>query len=219
MWIEPVNTLELVCKGLIIGIVASAPMGPVGVLCIQRTLNKGRWYGFVTGVGAAFSDIVYAMVTGLGMSVVMNFIVEGRNTFYLQLVGSVMLFFFGLYTYRCDPAQSLRPTSKKRGTLVHNMVTGFLVTFSNPLIIFLFVALFARFNFVGTDQHILQQLLGYVSVFVGALLWWFVLAYFVNKVRARFDVKGIGVLNRVIGILVILASVAGVALTLMGRSF
>ena len=59
MWFEPVSTLDLIIKGLLIGVVASAPMGPVGVLCIQRTLNKGRWYGFVTGIGAAFSDIIY----------------------------------------------------------------------------------------------------------------------------------------------------------------
>ena len=60
------NLLDIVFKGLLIGIIASAPMGPVGVLCVQRTLNKGRWYGFVTGCGAALSDIIYAGITGLG---------------------------------------------------------------------------------------------------------------------------------------------------------
>lgn len=218
MWFEPVNTLDLLIKGLIVGIVASAPMGPVGVLCIQRTLNKGRWYGFVTGIGAAFSDIVYALITGFGMSFVVDFIENETNMFYLQLVGSIMLFLFGIYTYRSDPRQSLRPASKNRGTLIHNMVTGFLVTFSNPLIIFLFVALFARFTFVVPD-HLLQQSLGYVSVFVGALLWWFTLTFFVNKVRAHFDVKGIWILNRIIGAVVIVASVAGIVITLSGLSF
>lgn len=218
MWFESVNTLDLLIKGLIVGIVASAPMGPVGVLCIQRTLNKGRWYGFVTGIGAAFSDIVYALITGFGMSFVVDFIEDRTNMFYLQLVGSIMLFLFGVYTYRSNPAQSVRPASTKRGTLFHNMFTGFLVTFSNPLIIFLFVALFARFTFV-VPNHLLQQSLGYVSVFFGALVWWFVLTYFVNKVRARFDVKGIWVLNRIIGGVVIVASVIGIIITLTGLSF
>ena len=67
-WIEQVTILDLLVKGLVIGVVVSAPLGPVGVLCIQRTLNKGRWYGFVTGVGACLSDIIYAMITGYGMS-------------------------------------------------------------------------------------------------------------------------------------------------------
>ena len=67
-WIEQVTILDLLIKGFIVGVVVSAPLGPVGVLCIQRTLNKGRWFGFVTGLGAALSDICYALLTGYGMS-------------------------------------------------------------------------------------------------------------------------------------------------------
>lgn len=81
-------------KGVLIGMVASAPMGPVGVLCVQRTLNKGRWFGLVTGIGAAISDIFYAGITGFGMAFVMDFINNDRNKFYLQIIGSVMLLAF-----------------------------------------------------------------------------------------------------------------------------
>ena len=218
MWLESVSTLDLIIKGLLIGIVASAPMGPVGVLCIQRTLNKGRWFGFVTGIGAAFSDIIYALITGFGMSFVVDFIEDKDNMFYLQLIGSIMLFLFGLHTFRSNPTKSIRPTSPKKGTLVHNMVTGFLVTFSNPLIIFLFVALFARFTFVIPD-HLFQQSIGYLSIALGALLWWFVLTYFIDKVRSKFNVKGIWILNRIIGSAVIIAAIIGIIITLTGLSF
>lgn len=217
MWFEPVNSLDLILKGFLIGVVASAPMGPVGVLCIQRTLNKGRWYGFVTGVGAAFSDIVYAVLMGVGMSFIVDFIEDRNNMFYLQLAGSVMLFIFGLYTFRSDPSKSLRPTSPRKGTLIHNMVTGFFITFSNPLILFLFVALFARFTFVVPD-HLIPQSLGYVSILFGALVWWFTLTYAIDKVRTRFDVKRIWILNRIIGVVVIVAAVAGIVVTLSGLS-
>lgn len=81
--------LDILVKGFVIGIVVSAPLGPVGVLCIQRTLNKGRWYGFVTGLGASLSDIAYALLTGYGMSFVFDYI--NKNIFYLQLLGSIML--------------------------------------------------------------------------------------------------------------------------------
>ena len=84
-----VSTLELFVKGLLVGILASAPMGPVGILCIQRTLQKGRRYGLVTGAGAALSDIIYALITGLGMSFVMDFINNEQTLFWLKLVGSV----------------------------------------------------------------------------------------------------------------------------------
>lgn len=217
MWVEPVNTIDIIIKGFLIGVVASAPMGPVGVLCIQRTLNKGRWYGFLTGVGAAFSDIVYALLMGFGMSFIIDFIEDKNNMFYLQLVGSIMLFIFGLYTYRSNPATIIRPSSPKKGTLIHNLMTGFLITFSNPLIIFLFVALFARFTFV-VPNHVIQQSLGYVSILFGALMWWFALTYAIDKVRTRFDVKRIWILNRIIGVVVIVAAVLGIIITLAGLS-
>lgn len=218
MWFESVSTIDLVIKGLLIGIVASAPMGPVGVLCIQRTLNKGRWYGFITGLGAAVSDIIYALITGFGMSFVVDFIENVETMFYLKLMGSVMLFCFGIYTFKSNPAESMRPTSKNKGTLLHNFITAFLVTLSNPLIIFLFVALFARFTFVVPD-HFIQQSMGYVSIFIGALLWWFLLSYFINKIRARFNVKEIFLINKVIGSIVSIAAVIGIIVTFIGSHY
>ena len=97
------NILDFVFKGMLIGIIASAPMGPVGILCVQRTLNKGRWYGFVTGVGAAASDMLYAGITGLGMSFITDFVNDPTYRFYLQVIGSVVLLCFGFFTYRNDP--------------------------------------------------------------------------------------------------------------------
>ncbi len=213
MWFEHITLLDLTVKGLIVGMVASAPMGPVGVLCIQRTLNKGRWFGFVTGIGAAVSDIVYAVITGVGMSFVMEFIENPRTMYFLQLIGSVMLFGFGYYTFKTKP--QLRPSSKNRGTLTHNGITGFLVTFSNPLIIFLFLALFARFTFV-VPEHLGQQILGYISIFLGAILWWYGLTYIVDKLRTTFDLARIGLINRIIGMAVMVASILGLLSTLLG---
>ena len=189
--IEPISTLEILVKGVFIGIIASAPMGPVGVLCLQRTLNKGRFYGLVTGFGAALSDII------------------------LQLIGSAMLLVFGIMTYRSNPRKSFRPVPKKKGTLVHNFVTSFLLTLSNPLIIFLFIALFARFAFI-IPNHPVEQGVGYASIVGGAIIWWVLLTYIINKVRTRFEVKGVKILNHTIGIIVILASIAGFVFTLTG---
>ena len=213
MWFENVTLLDLTVKGMIVGMVASAPMGPVGVLCIQRTLNKGRWFGLVTGLGAAVSDIIYAIITGVGMSFVIEFIENPRTMYILQLVGSVLLFCFGYFTFRTKP--QLRPSSKKKGTLTHNGVTGFLVTFSNPLIIFLFLALFARFTFV-VPEHLGQQILGYISIFLGTMLWWYGLTYIVDKLRLTFELERIGLINRIIGVSVMVASVLGLLSTLLG---
>lgn len=217
-WQQTIGVFEMVIKGAIIGIVASAPMGPVGVLCIQRTLNKGRWYGLATGLGAALSDFIYALITGYGMSFVVSFIEEPRTLFWIKLVGSVLLFLFGIYTFRSNPVQSIRPVSHNKGTLIHNFVTGFFVTFSNPLIIFLFVAMFGQFTFVVPD-NILPQVTGYIFIIGGAILWWFLLTLLVDKVRNRFNMRGIWVINRIIGVIVMLVSVTVVIYTLTGHSF
>ena len=118
--------LDILVKGFVIGIVVSAPLGPVGVLCIQRTLNKGRWYGFVTGLGASLSDIAYALLTGYGMSFVFDYI--NKNIFYLQLLGSIMLLAFGIYTFRSNPVQSIRPVSANKGSYFHNFITAFAIS-------------------------------------------------------------------------------------------
>ena len=208
MWIEPVNTLELLIKGLIVGILASAPMGPVGVLTIQRTLNKGRWFGMVTGLGAAVSDIIYAAVSLLGMSFVMDFIENPRNMFWFKVIGGILLMLFGIYTYLSNPTENLRPTSQNKGSLMHNGITGFLVTFSNPLIILLFITLMARFEFV-VPTHYWEQGLGYLAIFGGALLWWFGLTFIIDKARAKFKNSTICLINRIIGSIVIIAGLLG----------
>lgn len=208
---------DILWKGFIIGVIVSAPLGPVGVLCIQRTLNKGRWYGFVTGVGAAMSDIAYALFTGYGMSFVFDYV--NKNIFYLQLFGSVLLLAFGIYTFRSNPVKSLRPVSGSKGTYLHNLITAFLVTLSNPLVIFLFIGLFARFAFVSEGGVLVfEAVTGYVAIALGALSWWFGITYFVNKVRKQFNLRGIWILNRVIGSIVMLVSVLGLAFTFMGES-
>ena len=200
-----IDIVNLVFKGILIGIIASAPMGPVGILCIQRTLNKGRWYGFVTGIGAAVSDILYALITGFGMSFVMDMINNAHYQYLLQVLGSILLLLFGIYCYRSNPMKNMHVSGKKKGTLIHNGVTAFLVTFSNPLIIFLFIALYAQFTFV-VPNHPFEMFLGYLSIPLGALIWWYGLTWLIDKLRAIFDVNGILIINKVIGSVVILFS-------------
>lgn len=207
---------NIVWKGFIIGVIVSAPLGPVGVLCIQRTLNKGRWYGFVTGVGAALSDIAYALLTGYGMSFVFDYV--NKNIFYLQLFGSILLCCFGIYTFRSNPIRSIRPFPTSKGSYFHNFITAFAVTLSNPLVIFLFVGLFARFAFVSEGVLVFEVVTGYLSIILGALSWWFGITYFVNKVRKQFNLRGIWMLNRIIGSIVVVVSVIGLVFTLMGES-
>ncbi len=180
----PINILDFIFKGMLIGMIASAPMGPVGVLCVQRTLNKGRWYGLVTGIGAAISDIFYAGVTGFGMAFVMDFINVDRNRFYLQIIGSLMLLGFGWFTYRSDPTKNMHKSGQKKGTLLH----------------------FAQFAFV-LPNHPFEMFVGFLSIVAGALAWWYGLTWLVDKIKVKFDDLGIRLINQVIGVIVIFCSI------------
>lgn len=213
LWMEFSSTLQLVLKGLIIGVVVSAPMGPVGILCIQRTMHKGRNFGLVTGLGAALSDLCYAVITGAGMTLVMSFIENPTNVYWMKIGGSVLLFIFGLHTLLSNPIKAMRQPSGKKGTLLQNFVTSFFLTLSNPLIIFLFIALFAQLTFT-VPTNFLGGLCGYASVFGGAMLWWVALTYLITKMKNSFGLRGMFVINRTIGTIVVVISVLYAVFTL-----
>lgn len=218
IWAEFQSTFQLVIKGLIIGIVVSAPMGPTGILCIQRTMNKGREFGLVTGAGAATSDLLYAIITGLGMKFVMDFIEQPENIFWLKVAGSVLLLIFGIHTFRSNPTQKLHQPSGQKGTLLSNYASAFLITFANPLIIFLFIALFAQFTFV-VPTNLLGVLFGYLSIIGGAMLWWGGLTYLLTRMKHSIGDRGLVLMNRIIGGIVIFASVVYAFTTIFKISF
>ncbi len=199
------DILDFIIKGILIGLIASAPMGPVGILCVQRTLNKGRWYGFITGVGAAVSDFIYALVVGLGMSFIMEPLQNPAYQFIIQISGSIILLLFGVYCFMSDPTKKIHSNGRTKGTLWHNGITAFFVTFSNPLIIFLLMATYAQFAFVHPGRPF-EMSVGFACIPLGALLWWYGLTWLVDKIREKFDMNGILIINRIIGSIVILFS-------------
>jgi threonine/homoserine/homoserine lactone efflux protein len=200
--------LELIGKGLVIGVLVSAPLGPVGALCIQRTLSKGRWYGFFTGIGAMVSDVIYASATCLGMGFTVHFIEAHQAA--LQLGGSVVLGLFGLYTYGNNPVKELKKQREKKISYAFDCATGFLLTFSNVLIVLLYIGLFAHFGFVAAE-HSLRMLSGGVAcIGVGAVAWWFGVTYFVSKVSRWFNIRDIRVLNKIVGTVILALAAIGI---------
>lgn len=204
--------IDSVYKGILIGILVSAPMGPIGLLCIQRTLNKGRWHGFATGMGAVFSDLFYAAITGLSMGFVVSFI--EKNQTLLQIFGSVLLMAFGYYILRSNPTRSLRKPDEGNHSYKQDTFTSFLLTLSNPFIIFLFLGLFARFNFISPEETIFVLIVGLLGIALGATIWWFTITYFVGKLRGNFNLRGLWMLNRIVGSIIIFLAVAGLGFSI-----
>lgn len=203
-------------RGLAIGIIISAPMGPVGILCVQRTLEKGRQTGFFTGVGAALSDLFYCLLTGFGLSFIEDFLKANQNI--IQIIGSVVLVFFGIYLFRSNPARKLKKPDAAKTTRSKDVLQGFLFTFSNPLIIFLIIGLFARFNFLLPEITFWMYITGFVFIIIGALLWWWVVSYFVDKVRTHFNLRSMWLINKIIGSVIMVFAVVGIVTAVSGMA-
>lgn len=196
-------------RGAAIGLIISAPMGPVGILCIQRTLDKGRRAGFFTGVGAALSDLFYCLLTGFGLSFIEEFL--ERNSAVIQLFGSVVLIFFGIYLFKKNPARQLRkPSEETAVSTKKSILAGFFFTFSNPLILFLIIGLFARFNFLLPELKIYNYFIGYVFIALGALAWWWIVTFFIDKVRSHFNLRSMWLINKIIGSIILIFALVGI---------
>ena len=206
---------DSIVQGLTIGFLISAPMGPIGLLCIQRTLSNGRWHGFLTGIGAVFSDMLYALIVGIGISFLLDFI--ETHIIVLQITGSIVLMGFGVHTFQKNPVKTLRKP-KTSVNYVQDIVSSFFLTLSNPLIIILFIGLFARFNFVSPEVPLFHRVVGFIFIAVGALAWWFFISTLMNILRGKFNVRAVWVVNKVIGVIIFIASLAGLIATLSGES-
>lgn len=201
--------IETIYKGFIIGVIVSAPMGPIGILCVQRTLNRGRMHGFITGLGAMVSDLIYASITLIGMGFVHN-ILEANEQL-LQYVGSLVIILFGIGIFFTNPLKILKPAASAPETRYnHDFITAFLLTLSNVAIVFLFISLFARFNYSPLDTNWFTFSLGLISIGLGALAWWFFITTYVSKLKRYFNRQSLKFFNRIVGSILILLGVLGI---------
>jgi threonine/homoserine/homoserine lactone efflux protein len=210
------DLVDIIYKGILIGILVSAPMGPIGLLCVQRTLNKGQWHGFFSGVGAAFSDIIYAGITCLGMGFVIDFITG--HQYILQIFGSILLMVFGFYIFQSNPSKRLQKSNEKANSFPQDAITAFLLTLSNPFIIFLYIALFARFNFIAPEEKLFSILLGLLCILIGALAWWFLVTFCVGKLRKIINLRGLWIINKIVGLVIIVLSILGIIYSVLGNN-
>lgn len=201
--------IETIYKGFIIGVIVSAPMGPIGILCVQRTLNRGRMHGLVTGMGAMVSDLIYASITLIGMGFVHN-ILEANEQL-LQYVGSLVIILFGIGIFFTNPLKILKPTTSAPETRYnHDFITAFFLTLSNVAIVFLFISLFARFNYSPLDTNWFTFSVGLISIGLGALAWWFFITTYVSKLKRYFNRQSLKFFNRIVGSILILLGVLGI---------
>jgi threonine/homoserine/homoserine lactone efflux protein len=187
--------MDLFLEGVMIGFAVAAPVGPIGVLCIRRTLADGRASGFVSGLGAATADAAYGAIAALGLTFVTGLLV-GAET-WLRLLGGVFLVFLGVRISLSRPAE--RPAAAGKGDLLGAYASTFMLTLTNPTTILSFAAIFAGLGAGSVGGDALLTVLLVPGVFLGSTLWWFALSGATSLLRARLSAGGLRWVNRVSG--------------------
>ena len=193
--------IEVFIKGLILGLFASIPLGPIGVICIQRTLGKGRLSGFVSGLGAASADTFLAIVAGLGLSFVIDFI--SIHNLIFKIIGGIVVIIIGLRIFLKNPVQQVRERKMKKSSLHTDYLSVFVLTLSNPMAVLFMIALFAGLNPLHGSNDAISYIAVFTGILVAASFWWFSLSTLVSIYRKKFRLKSLWWLNKITGLLII----------------
>ena len=188
----------LLLRGIIIGLSIAAPVGPIGVLCIRRTLAQGRASGFVFGLGAATADAIYGSIAGFGLTLISGFLVDWQA--WIRLGGGLFLCYLGVWAFFAKPAEGAE-SARGRG-LVGAYGSTLLLTLTNPMTILAFAAIFAGLGVADAGRDYASAAVLVLGVFGGLVLWWFALSTIAGLFRERFDVRALRWVNRASGLVV-----------------
>jgi threonine/homoserine/homoserine lactone efflux protein len=177
------DTIEFFFKGVVLGFAIAAPVGPIGVLCISRTLRYGRWSGLCSGLGAAFADMIYGIIAVFGLGLLAEVIVAGK--FWLRLLGGIFLICLGLKTFLSKPREKVDLVT--HGTLIKDFFSTLILTLTNPLTILSYVAIFAGLGITKDIGDYGPWLV--FGVFIGSALWWLILSEGVTFFRKSVNAK------------------------------
>jgi threonine/homoserine/homoserine lactone efflux protein len=191
--------IAFLLRGGVIGISIAAPVGPIGVLCIRRTLAEGRIAGLVTGLGAATADAVYGCIAAFGLTFVSSFLISQQT--WLRLIGGVFLCYLGIRTFVAKPAE--QTISAEGAGLGGTYASTFFLTLTNPMTILAFAAIFAGLGLSSAGGDYLSAILLVIGVFLGSALWWLLLSSGIGLFRDRFRVSGLVWVNRISGVIII----------------
>ncbi|MBE7554247.1 MAG: LysE family transporter [Anaerolineales bacterium] len=189
---------NILLKGLIIGFSIAAPVGPIGVLCIRRTLTQGHWAGLLSGLGAATADAFYGSVAGFGLTVISTLLIGQQ--FWFSLIGGIFLCYLGGKTFVARPAETAAQ-SKGRGVIGAYASTLFL-TLTNPATILSFAAIFAGLGLANASGDYGSASLMVLGVFLGSALWWLILSGGISLLRGKLTSDMLGWVNRISGVMI-----------------
>lgn len=199
----------LFIKCILSGLLLAAPIGPVNLICIKRTLSEGRKSGVVVGLGAATADAFYGYAAAAGLNFLITFINEHEAAF--RWIGGLFIAYLGWLTYRSAP-QSQIADNKTSKTLFGLFAGIFLLTLTNPVTIFTYIATFSALGIAVLVTSLAKAAFAAFGVFLGSLLWWLILTSVVSVLRNKITTKSIGYINKIAGVLIILIGIASIGM-------
>jgi threonine/homoserine/homoserine lactone efflux protein len=192
------DLIGILVRGMVIGFSIAAPVGPIGVLCIRRTLAEGRAAGLVSGLGAATADAAYGCIAGFGLTFISGVLMGGE--FWFRLIGGAFLVYLGVRTLLARPAGEAAAAGGSG--LVGAYASTFFLTLTNPMTILSFMAVFASLGVASAGGGYGSAAILVLSVFIGSALWWFGLSGLVSLFRSRIDARALQWVNRVSGAII-----------------
>jgi len=208
-------SFKLLWEGFMIGTAVSLPLGPLGMLCIKRTVNKNWKSGFISGLGIATSDAMYAIIAGFSLTIIINFI--HSYEVYFKILGASMVIFLGLYIFLSNPAKEIQKFKQKGTSYLQDYLTAFLLTITNPLSVFIFIAIFTSYSLVLQSSQLLEALLIVGGIFAGGAIWWFILTGLAFLFKHKLTINTLWWANKIIGFSVILIAVCLFILLLLNE--
>src|ERR1035437_6074031 len=189
--------VELLIRGIMVGLMIAMPVGPVNILCIHRTIGAGWRSGVLSGLGAAAADMLYGAVAGFSITLVVQFLV--REQFWIRLFGGILLVVIGAAYFFKRPPDSLNAQEQGRRSASSDLRSAFLLTLTNPTTVLSFLALLAALG-MGDRRPWWSTVFLVAGIFCGSMAWWIVLSSIVNHFRERFSDRTLLLMNRIAGL-------------------
>lgn len=199
------QVLGLLIKGIVMGLTVSIPMGPVGILLVNRTLKKGILSGLFSGMGVAAADTILSVVAGLGFTFVISFFQDEK--FIVSLIAGLVILGVGIKVFVSNPVRDFRRRDKGNKTLLKDFLSVLAISLSNPLTVFVFVAFFSGINLNSGIRPQLIPFLLIPGVLIGTLSWWFFLSYIISRFKKNIRLRSIVKVNQVAGIAIMIIGI------------
>ena len=200
-----IPAIEILLKGVLLGLAVSMPLGPIGIILINRTIKRGFLSGFFSGLGLGTADTFLAVLSALGFTVIIGFIQDER--FIITILSGVIVIGVGIKVLISNPVKDFRDRDKSDKSLWRDFYSVFVLSITNPYTILIFVAFFSGIHINGKIKPELVPFFLIPGVFIGAMSWWFSLSYFLSRFKKKIRLRAIVRINQLGGVVIILIGI------------